>query len=176
MRGQSEPESGTVNETIKPWICNEAWKKKRLLCSEVNPQSWTWNNARLSSPWKSMEGDSLRKQSFVFRSCCLFGTKTRGEKHRRSDALKAILLNVSLVSLSRILCPTDFFMVEIIYNDRMSLRHSAIGHFIVNKGAVIFPGHLLGFFPTPWNSCGCVCYRFHHKATQGQDVFLRYNP
>ena len=96
-----------------------------------------------------MEGDSLRKQSFVFRSCCLFGTKTRGEKHRRSDALKAILLNVSLVSLSRILCPTDFFMVEIIYNDRMSLRHSAIGHFIVNKGAVIFPGHLLGFFPTP---------------------------
>ena len=28
----------------------------------------------------------------------------------------------------------------------MSLRHSAIGHFIVNKGAVIFPGHLLGFF------------------------------
>ena len=37
-------------------------------------------------------------------------------------------------------------MVEIIYDDRMSLRHSAIGHFIVNKGAVIFPGHLPGFF------------------------------
>lgn len=37
-------------------------------------------------------------------------------------------------------------MVEIIYDDRMSLRHSAIRHFIVNKGAVIFPGHLLGFF------------------------------
>ena len=36
-------------------------------------------------------------------------------------------------------------MVEIIYDDRMSLRHSAIGHFIVHKGAVIFPGHLLGF-------------------------------
>ena len=37
-------------------------------------------------------------------------------------------------------------MIEIIYDDRMSLRYSAVGHFIINKEAVIFPCHFFGFF------------------------------
>lgn len=53
---------------------------------------------------------------------------------------------MSLVPLSCILCSSDFLMIEIIYDDRMSLRYSAVGHFIINKEAVIFPCHLFGFF------------------------------
>ena len=45
--------------------------------------------------------------------------------------------NVSIrltISFSCILCPSDFLMIEIIYDHRMSLRDSAIRHFIIQEG------------------------------------------
>ena len=50
------------------------------------------------------------------------------------------------ISFSGILCPTDFLMIEIIYNHRMSLRDSAIRHFIIHKGTIILLSHFLSFY------------------------------
>ena len=55
-------------------------------------------------------------------------------------------LNILFVPLSCILCSTDFLMIEIIYDDWMSLWHPAVGHFIINKGTVILLCHFFGFF------------------------------
>src|SRR5690625_1793117 len=69
--------------------------------------------------------------------------------HRKSTAeamLSKPYYQMSLVPLSCVTCPPDFFMIEIIYDDRMALRHSAIGHFVIHKGTVIFLRHLFSFF------------------------------
>ena len=50
------------------------------------------------------------------------------------------------ISFSGILCPTDFLMIEIIYDHRMSLRDSAIRHFIIHKGTIILLSHFLSFY------------------------------
>ena len=43
-------------------------------------------------------------------------------------------------------CPTDFLMIEIIHDHRMSLRDSAIRHFIIHKGTIILLSHFLSFY------------------------------
>ena len=50
------------------------------------------------------------------------------------------------ISFSGILCPTDFFMIEIIYDHRMPLWDSAIRHFIIYKGTIILLSHFLSFY------------------------------
>ncbi len=55
------------------------------------------------------------------------------------------------ISFSGIFCPSDFLMIEIIYDHRMSLRDSAIRHFIIHKGTIILLSHFLSFL---WN-CHC---------------------
>ena len=50
------------------------------------------------------------------------------------------------ISFSGILCPTDFLMIEIIYDHRMPLRDSAIRHFIIHKGTIILLSHFLSFY------------------------------
>ena len=37
-------------------------------------------------------------------------------------------------------------MIEIIYDHRMSLRDSAIRHFIIHKGTIILLSHFLSFY------------------------------
>ncbi len=37
-------------------------------------------------------------------------------------------------------------MIEIIHNHRMSLRDSAIRHFIIHKGTIILLSHFLSFY------------------------------
>ena len=50
------------------------------------------------------------------------------------------------ISFSCILCPSDFLMIEIIYNHRMSLHDSVIRHFIIHKGTIILLSHFLSFY------------------------------
>ena len=50
------------------------------------------------------------------------------------------------ISFSAILCPSDFLMIEIIHNHRMSLRDPAIRHFIIHKGTIILLSHFLSFY------------------------------
>ena len=50
------------------------------------------------------------------------------------------------ISFSGILCPSDFLMIEIIHDYRMSLRDSAIRHFIIHKGTIILLSHFLSFY------------------------------
>ena len=50
------------------------------------------------------------------------------------------------ISFSGILCPTDFLMIEIIYDYRMPLRDSAIRHFIIRKDTIILLSHFLSFY------------------------------
>ena len=50
------------------------------------------------------------------------------------------------ISFSSILCPTDFLMIEIIHDYRMSLRDSSIRHFIIHKGTIILLSHFLSFY------------------------------
>ena len=50
------------------------------------------------------------------------------------------------ISFSGILCSTDFLMIEIIHDYRMSLRDSAIRHFIIHKGTIILLSHFLSFY------------------------------
>ena len=50
------------------------------------------------------------------------------------------------ISFSAILCPTDFLMIEIIYDHRMPLRDSVIRHFIIHKGTIIPLSHFLSFY------------------------------
>ena len=50
------------------------------------------------------------------------------------------------ISFSGILCPTDFLMIEIIYDHRMPLQDSAIRHFIIHKGTIILLSHFLSFY------------------------------
>ena len=50
------------------------------------------------------------------------------------------------ISFSGILCPTDFLMIEIIYDHRMPLWDSAIRHFIIHKWAIILFSHFLSFY------------------------------
>ena len=50
------------------------------------------------------------------------------------------------ISFSGILCPTNFLMIEIIYDHRMSLRDSAVRHFIIHKGTIILLSHFLCFY------------------------------
>ena len=50
------------------------------------------------------------------------------------------------ISFSGIFCPSDFLMIEIIHDHRMSLRDSSIRHFIIHKGAIILLSHFLSFY------------------------------
>ena len=50
------------------------------------------------------------------------------------------------ISFSGIFCPSDFLMIEIIHDHRMSLRDSAIRHFIIHKGTSILLSHFLSFY------------------------------
>ena len=50
------------------------------------------------------------------------------------------------ISFSCIFCPSDFLMIEIIYDHRMSLQDSAIRHFIIHKGTIILLSHSLSFY------------------------------
>ena len=71
----------------------------------------------------------------------------------------------------------SFLMVEIIHDHRMSLRDSAIRHFIIHKRTIILLSHFLGFLlQVLQSSCGYACYRSHRKAVQDRDIFRRYNP
>ena len=64
-----------------------------------------------------------------------------------SNTYTLILTNRKLaISFSAILCPTDFLMIEIIYDYRMPLRDSAIRHFIIHKGTIILLSHFLSFY------------------------------
>ena len=49
------------------------------------------------------------------------------------------------ISFSGIFCPTDFLMIEIIHDHRMSLRDPAIRHFIIHKGTIILLSHFREF-------------------------------
>ena len=50
------------------------------------------------------------------------------------------------ISFSGIFCPSDFLMIEIVHDHRMSLRDSSIRHFIIRKGAIILLSHFLSFY------------------------------
>ena len=50
------------------------------------------------------------------------------------------------ISFSSILCPSDFLMIEIIHDYRMSLRDSSIRHFIIHKGTIILLSHFRSFY------------------------------
>ena len=61
----------------------------------------------------------------------------------RSKFLRNFCLTISF---SGIFCPSDFLMIEIIHDHRMSLRDSAIRHFIIHKGTIILLSHFLSFY------------------------------
>ena len=68
-------------------------------------------------------------------------------KKRISPLSKGKLTSWKLaISFSGILCPTDFLMIEIIYDHRIPLWDSAIRHFIIHKGTIILLSHLLSFY------------------------------
>ena len=37
----------------------------------------------------------------------------------------------------------NLFMIEVIYDDWMPLRHTLVGRFVIHEAAAMFPGHFL---------------------------------
>ena len=53
-------------------------------------------------------------------------------------------------------------MIEIIYDHRMSLRDSAIRHFIIRKGTIILLSHFLSFYFKRFKVAAVMLVIDHH--------------
>ena len=80
-------------------------------------------------------------------NCSIICIGKQGKLYSLNFIFHVIPTNWNLaISFSGILCPSDFLMIEIIYDHRMSLRDSAIRHFIIHKGTIILLSHFLSFY------------------------------
>ena len=76
------------------------------------------------------------------------------------------------ISFSGIFCSSDFLMIEIIHDRRMSLRDSAIRHFIIHKGTIILLSHFRSFYFKRFQSnCGYAIIDLIVKASTRSRIF-----